>query len=189
MAASSPDHEGLVSASGASGGNGPDAAAIVSVLNQHGVRYVVIGAFAAIAQRAPIAATRDIDFTPDSAADNLRRLSAALKELGARVRTDALGGGVPFDHDAASLRRASVWNLICRYGEFHIAFEPSGFAGGYPELAEHAHRVLVEGVECSVADLDDVIRSKEAAGRPKDLQALPELYRFRAAQAAGPDAD
>ncbi len=173
-----------MSASRASGGRGPDAAAIVSVLNQHGVRYVVIGAFAAIAQQAPIAATRDIDFTPDSAADNLQRLSAALGELGACVRTtDAVGGGVPFDHDAASLRRASAWNLICRHGEFDIAFEPSGFGGGYPELAEHAHRVLVEGVECSVADLDDVIRSKEAAGRPKDLQALPELYRFRAARA------
>jgi len=30
-----------------------------------------------------------------------------------------------------------------------------------------------------VADLDDVIRSKEAAGRPKDIQALPALYRHR----------
>jgi uncharacterized protein len=28
------------------------------------------------------------------------------------------------------------------------------------------------------ADLSDVIRSKEAAGRPKDLQVLPILYRF-----------
>jgi transcriptional regulator with XRE-family HTH domain len=28
------------------------------------------------------------------------------------------------------------------------------------------------------ADVTDVIRSKEAAGRPKDLQVLPILYRF-----------
>jgi transcriptional regulator with XRE-family HTH domain len=34
-------------------------------------------------------------------------------------------------------------------------------------------------VEVSVADLDDVIRSKEAAGRPKDVQVLPALYRHR----------
>ena len=38
-----------------------NAAAIVAVLNRHQVRYVVIGAFAAIAQQAPIPATRDID--------------------------------------------------------------------------------------------------------------------------------
>ncbi len=31
-----------------------------------------------------------------------------------------------------------------------------------------------------VADLDDVIRSKEAAGRPKDLQVLPLLYGHQA---------
>lgn len=40
-------------------------AVIAAVLNRHQVRYVVIGAFAAIAQQAPIPATRDIDITPD----------------------------------------------------------------------------------------------------------------------------
>lgn len=154
-------------------------AAIVSVLNQHDVRYVVIGAFAAIAQQAPIAPTRDIDFTPDDAADNLANLSAALKDLDARLRTDADDGGVPFDHDAASLRRANVWNLICKYGEFNIAFRPAGIPSGYQELATHAHPVAVESVEVYVADLADVIRSKEAAGRPKDLQVLPALYRHQ----------
>lgn len=48
-----------------------DAAAIVSALNRHQVRYVVIGAFAAIAQQAPIAATRDIDLTPEAGHENL----------------------------------------------------------------------------------------------------------------------
>jgi hypothetical protein len=33
-----------------------------------------------------------------------------------------------------------------------------------------------------VADLDDVIRSKELAGRPKDLRVLPTLYRHRASR-------
>lgn len=51
------------------------------------------------------------------------------------------------------------------------------FEGGYRDLAPGAHRVEVEGVEVDIADLADVIRSKEAAGRPKDLQVLPLLYR------------
>lgn len=159
-----------------------DAAAIVSVLNRHGVRYVVTGAFAAIAQQAPIAPTRDIDFTPDDATDNLQRLSTALEELDARVRTDSNAAGIPFDHDAASLGRVDVWNLTCRLGEFDIAFRPSGIEGGYAQLAAGAHRVVVEDVEVSVADIEDVIRSKEAAGLPKDLAALPALYRHRARQ-------
>lgn len=32
------------------------------------------------------------------------------------------------------------------------------------------------------ADLDDVILSKELAGRPKDIRVLPALYRHRAAR-------
>ena len=107
-----------------------DAAAIVSVLNRHDVRYVIIGAFAAIAQQAPVAPTRDIDFTPDDSTDNLEKLSAALTELDAHVRTDSVPAGIPFDHDAASLRRVAVWNLICRFGEFDIAFRPSGIEDG-----------------------------------------------------------
>lgn len=155
-----------------------NAAAIVDVLNRHGVKFIVIGAFAALAQRAPIPATRDIDLTPDLSADNLIRLSAALKELGARIRTDNVDEGLPFDHNGRSLAASSVWNLICPYGEFDISFVPSGIAGGYEELATRAHKMRVETVEVMVADLSDVIRSKEAAGRPKDLQILPALYRF-----------
>jgi hypothetical protein len=60
-----------------------NAAAIVEVLNRHQVRYVIIGAFAAIAQQAPIPATRDIDLTPETGPENLARLSLALKELSA----------------------------------------------------------------------------------------------------------
>lgn len=155
-----------------------NAAAIVDVLNRHQVRFVVIGAFAAIAQRAPIPATRDIDLTPDSSLENLTRLSAALKELGARIRTGDVDEGLPFDHDARSLAASSVWNLMCPFGEFDISFVPSGIVGGYEELAVRAHRMRVDAVEVMVADLSDVIRSKEAAGRPKDLQVLPILYRF-----------
>jgi hypothetical protein len=174
-----------VTDSGLTGPADLDAAAIVAALNKRGVRYVVIGAFAAIAQQAPIAPTRDIDFTPDTPIDNLRRLSAALKDLDARIRTGVVDGGLPFDHDGESLGRAAVWNLICRYGEFDISFRPSGFDGGYAQLVVHAHRVVVEGIEVTVADLDDVIRSKEAAGRPKDLRVLPALYRHQANRHSG----
>jgi hypothetical protein len=154
------------------------ASAIIEVLNRHGVRYVVIGAYAAIAQQAPIRATRDIDFTPDTSADNLERLSAALKELGTRIRTEGVPEGLPFDHGGRSLGASSVWNLICADGEFDISFRPSGFEAGYEELGPNAHLVRVESVDVLVADLEDVIRSKEAAGRAKDLQVLPTLYRF-----------
>jgi len=154
--------------------------AIAAVLNKYQVRYVIIGAFAAIAQQAPIPATRDIDLTPEASRENLARLSLALKELGARIRTEAVPTGLPFSHNATSLASAEVWNLICADGEFGISFHPAGFDGGYAQLAVNAHRLRVDEVEVVVADLADVIRSKESAGRPKDLRVLPLLYRHQA---------
>ncbi len=57
-------------------------AAIIEVLNRHGVEYVVIGAFAAQLYNAPIPVTTDIDFTPARTPDNIVRLDSALTELG-----------------------------------------------------------------------------------------------------------
>lgn len=154
---------------------------IVKVLNRNGVDYVVIGAYAAIAQQAPIPATRDVDLTPSASPENLERLSTALYELDARIRVEGDERGLHFHHDGESLGRATVWNLTCPFGEFDRAFSPSAFEGGYEQLIGNAHRVDVGGTVLAVADLRDVIASKEAAGRPKDLQVLPILYRFLAA--------
>ena len=171
------------------GGPSLNPAAIVAALNRNKVRYVIIGAFAAIAQQAPIPATRDIDFTPEASHENLAQLSLALTDLGARIRTEAAPDGLPFTDDATSLAAAEVWNLVCGDGEFDISFHPSGFAGGYAQLAPHAHRLRVGEVEVVVADLADVIRSKESAGRPKDLRVLPLLYRHLAGRRAEREAE
>jgi len=87
--------------------------------------------------------------------------------------------GPPFSHDATSPAAADVWNLICADGELDISFRPSGFDGGYAQLAVNAHRLRVGETEV-VADLADVIRSKESARHPKDLRVLPLLYRHQA---------
>jgi hypothetical protein len=52
---------------------------------------------------------------------------------------------------------------------------PDG-TGGYVDLVRDATREpLTETLTVSVASLADVIRSKEAAGRNKDLLVLPAL--------------
>ncbi|MCU1487387.1 MAG: hypothetical protein JWN67_4133 [Actinomycetia bacterium] len=153
-------------------------AEIVEVLRRHDVEYVAIGAFAALAQGAPIPATADIDVTPRTTAKNLQRLSAALDELEARIRTEAIPEGLPFRHDGKSLGQAQTWNLQCRHGDFDIAFRPSG-TDGYDDLIRTATIVVVDGQPTVVASIDDIIRSKTAAGRLKDFAALPGLERYR----------
>jgi hypothetical protein len=49
--------------------------------------------------------------------------------------------------------------------------------------------VRVGEVEVVVADLADVIRSKESAGRPTDLRVLPSLYRHLSGRRAEREAE
>jgi hypothetical protein len=150
--------------------------AIVEAFNRHHVDYVVIGGFAAELHDAPVRPTRDIDFTPSTTAENLTRVSEALSDLGARIRTEGVPEGLAFSHDGASLGRAAVWNLTSDLGELDISFRPSG-TEGYDDLVRDAIRLDVRGQAMPVASLADVIRSKEAAGREKDLSVLGALQR------------
>ena len=64
----------------------PDSDAIIKVLLDHGVDFVVIGASAALLQGVPIAATLDLDVTAATTKANLKRLESALAELDATLR-------------------------------------------------------------------------------------------------------
>jgi len=77
------------------------------------------------------------------------------------------------------LARAGIWNLTTSAGDFDLSFRPSGTAG-YDDLAANAGAVNVAGHHVAVAALVDVVRSKEAAGRPKDLAVLQVLRDWRA---------
>ena len=147
---------------------------LLQALVRHDVRFVLIGGFAAVYHGAT-QLTFDIDITPQASDHNLERLSAALAEVGAMVRTE--GEAIPFAHDGRSLGRAAIRNLTTPHGDLDITFTPSGTAG-YDDLHRDATSVEVLGVIIEVASLADVVRSKEAADRPKDRLALPLLRRI-----------
>lgn len=149
--------------------------AILRVLSEHGVRYVVIGGFAAVYHGSPHV-TFDIDITPERSAENLDRLSSALRELDARIRAEGVEP-LPFNHDGRSLGAVEVWNLRSPHGDLDISFTPAGTAG-YDDLHRDAVDTTVLGVRIEVASLADVVRSKEAADRPKDHLSLPALRRL-----------
>ena len=147
--------------------------AILEVLNRHGVAFVLIGGVAAIFHGAR-QVTTDVDITPAEDLANLERLSDALTELGARIRTESEPDGVPFAHDAESLRGIGMLNLRTAFGDMDISLKPSG-TEGFADIKREAAPGVILGVEVQIASLADVIRSKEAAGRAKDLAVLPEL--------------
>ncbi|WP_148616066.1 hypothetical protein [Nocardioides rubriscoriae] len=146
---------------------------IVRALVARDVAFILIGGLAARAHGSNML-TSDVDITPDRALDNLARLSEALNDLEATVRADGVDGGLPFTHDAESLAAAGVWNLTTRYGDLDISMVPSG-TGGYSDLAQEAVEETAYGTRIKIAALADVIRSKQAANRPKDQRVLPVL--------------
>ena len=149
---------------------------VFAALDRHAVRYVLVGGLAAILHGAPHVTT-DADIVPEMGRANLQRLSAALKELHARIRVAGEPDGIPFDHSAESLVRVQIWNLVTDRGNVDITFVPSG-TRGYDDLVRDARPITVRGIEVPVASLADVIRSKEAAGRDKDRLVLPVLRRI-----------
>ena len=152
-----------------------DPEAIIATLSRHSVKFVVIGAYAAVAQgwSEP---TGDIDVTPDRDVQNLKRLAEALREMDAKVLTDEGEVDTSWPIDDQHLRLRETTFLSTRHGDIDIVINPAA-ADGYPDLARPSESfVFVLGdTEVRVANLDRVIKSKRASDRPKDRDALPRL--------------
>jgi predicted nucleotidyltransferase len=149
---------------------------ILAVLREHGVRFVLVGGYAAVIHGSPYV-TFDVDVVPERTDENMERLSRALDAMHARVWTASEPDGVPFGHDVRSLGESNIWNLVTDLGRLDVTFVPSG-TQGYADLARDAVHLTILGVDVDVASLADVIRSKEAAGRDKDRLVLPILRRL-----------
>ena len=152
---------------------------VAECLNRHGVEYVLVGGGAAQLHGAPILRTRDADVVPSRAAANLDRLGGSLREMNARlwVGPDE-PAGVEMAFDRGTLGQIEGFlNLVTRFGPLDITYRPDG-TDGYDDLARSVVVVRLLGVDVPVASLADVIRSKEAAGRAKDIAVLPDLIEY-----------
>ena len=147
---------------------------ILRVLADHRVRFILVGGIAATVHGSP-AVTYDVDVAPEQSPENLERLAAALTELGA----------VRYTEPEEDLAAPSANEMVARVEQFA---SPIGYidvlrelraVGGYDKLMATAELVDIAGVAVYVAALDDIIASKQAANRPKDLAQLPALYALR----------
>jgi hypothetical protein len=153
-----------------------DAPAILEVLHRHGVRFVVIGGMAAQLQGGAYP-TLDIDITPALDRVNLANLAAALNDMDARLRAEGLPpGGMRIPLDARTFAHVTTITFATTMGPLDVALHPDG-TDGYEDLERGAVDVEYGGLTSRVAHLRDVIRSKQAAGRPKDVEQLPDLRR------------
>jgi predicted nucleotidyltransferase len=148
---------------------------LISRLTEAGVEFIVVGGVAAGALGAA-RVTLDLDVVYRRAADNLDRIVAALKPYNPYPR--GAPPNLPFTWDRRTVDFGLNFTLVTAIGFVDLLAEIAG-GGTYEALLPHAVRIEVFGVSCLCLDLDTLIRTKRAAGRPKDFEALAELESIR----------
>jgi hypothetical protein len=140
----------------------------IRTLYDAGVEFVVIG-WAAKGLQGSAHLTRDIDFCYARTAKNMERLARALEPFHPVLR-----GALPFRFDAKTIANGLNFTLSTDLGDLDFLGEVSGL-GSFPEVLAASDVKNVGGMECRVLSLEGLIKSKIAAGRPRDLYVLPEL--------------
>jgi hypothetical protein len=151
---------------------------ILGTLARHGADFVVVGGIGGILHGSPMP-TNDVDVVPKLKMANLDAVARALNELAARIMSDeAPDGLIKVDWTGRDLRRWIVdfrWlNLKTKFGRLDLVHRPGG-THGYRDLAQSAEKIQLGDAWINVAALEDIIRSKQAVGRDRDLEQLPTL--------------
>jgi hypothetical protein len=133
--------------------------------------FVVIGGVSAT-WHGSARVTLDLDIFYSRVPANLRRVVAALAPFHPKPR--GFPAGLPFIWDEAMLRNSSVLTLDTDLGPIDLLAEVAGL-GGWNEVNQRAITVSTFDRSIRTLDLASLIASKRAAGREKDLAALPEL--------------
>ena len=143
----------------------PEQARVVAdAFEKHGVEYLFIGKGGAILLGYP-GATQDLDLFPRKSRENGRRIVAALTEIGFALS----------DADRAEIVDGKDFVQISS-GPFDVdlVFAPDGI-----ESYDYAARNSVRVENFPVMSIADIIASKRAAGRKRDLVELDLLEAFR----------
>lgn len=141
----------------------PDYCDLLSEFNAASVRYLVIGAHA-LAYHAEPRFTKDIDVWVHSAAENARRVWAALRKFGAPLKGI---GAADF----------SVPDMVYQMGMPPNRVDVLTSVAGVRFANAWRRRVRVSygGVGIFVMSRTDLIRNKRACGRPQDLLDVKQL--------------
>ncbi len=152
------------------------------MLSDNGVRFVLIGGFAAAVRGSPMI-TGDLDICHARDEENRRSLAVALERLNARLR--GVSEDVPLRLDAQTLGAGDHFTFTTDAGPLDCLGTPSG-TDGFADLNASATDEDLDGLVVRVASIEDLIRMKRAAARPQDLIAVEWLSAIRDELEEGP---
>ena len=133
---------------------------VLSLLSKYEIEAIVVGNAAAALQGAPVT-TLDVDFMIRDTERNLKKLGELSLEMKASLTR-------PFE-PASNMMRLMTHEIQCDF-----LFRLDGISK-FESLRSKSSKIQIGSQTALVADLKDVIKSKKAAGRDKDLASLPIL--------------
>jgi hypothetical protein len=148
------------------------------LLGESRVNCVIVGGVAA-AIHGSLLLTNDLYVCYSRDAANLERLAGALQAVHARLRN--VPEGIPFILDAETLAKGLNFTFTTDIGDLDLLGEVLG-VGNYDEVLSNSITIDLFNYRFAVIDISKLIAAKRAAGRPKDLIALPELEAIQQAQ-------
>lgn len=144
-----------------------DFAAFIRILTQHRVRFLIIGGYA-MAHHGLIRATNDVDVLVGTDQQNLSRVRAATREfVGVEPSDSALRPPRGMFRIGPPSAHVDVTTKIDGIGDFDRAY------------ARRAKGTFF-GIPTSFLSIEDMLRTKRAAGRPKDFGDIAWLEQEKA---------
>ena len=152
-----------------------DFAKLLGALSDGGVAFVVIGGVAATIHGSA-RLTQDVDVCYERSEANLARIVKALAPFKPYLR--GAPAGLPFEWSVVTLRAGLNFTLTTKVGDVDLFGEVAG-GGRYEDLIANTISVTLFGQTTQCLNLDWLIRTKRAAGRARDLEAIAELEALR----------
>ncbi len=138
---------------------------LLKLLNDHSAEYMIIGA-QACAAHGYVRATADLDILIHPTEENIKRVRSALEAFG-------------YDTTDASLDDFKTKKILFRQYWYDVDIHPSASGIKTEQALEKKFSGMYEGIPSHFASLDDLIKMKESAGRPQDLEDLKYLKEIK----------
>ena len=142
-----------------------DTESLLRSLNAHRVRYVVIGA-TAFPVHGYARSKLDIDIFIEATLENAERTIEALREVG-------------YDITDVTVNDLIEKKLLIRQCMLETDVHPFAAGVTFEEVWRNRVDDAIGQTPTCFAGLEDLIRMKQAAGRPKDLEDLRVLLKLK----------
>ena len=149
----------------------PDHREFLQLLNKHEVDYLLIGGVA-VNLHGYHRSTGDFDVFIGSTTENKQKLVAAIEEFGYD----------PYEYQERAIDEITMFTLGERDGKGHIELTNRIAGITFEEAFQRVQIKEVEGIMVKFFHYDDLIRSKLAASRFKDLSDVENLREIKQAE-------